>query len=312
MMKKARMCLLFIFLFCSCSSKTSLAPVTSTSIPSATQFLTPVPTATPLIQCPKEPLTFGEITVVFHEKVTDKDCNDIIKYTRLTVEQFAMIGYSTGKGEVAVFATPEAVTNYLYDWAKKMGCNPDSKESIFNLWTGRGMQAMSTRGAAFLLTNLPDDAWRKADEVERAHAIAHEITQVTETNILGSCQKRWQIPDWYGHGVAEYFAETFTQSWGFPKWFEDLSNCSETLAEMQAGKPCIYGQAELALKLLDEKYDGNLKKDLDVLTEMSKGKDFNQAFNDIYRISVSAFSDDFNNYRLNGYRLVPPILTPIP
>ncbi len=312
-MKKTSAFFLVIILLSSCAPQPSSIHNTSTpQVAQATNTEKVPTTTTPLIPCPKESQTISEITIVFHEEMSDKDCNDIIKYAQLTADQFALTGYKTGQVQVNVFATPETVTDFQYDWAKQKGCNPDAKEIILQSWTTREMQAQGTQGAVFLLVNLPNDAWRNAEEVERAHAVAHEITQVVETNILGSCQMRWKIPDWYGHGVAEFLATTFTQAWGFPRQYEDLSNCKETLAEMQAGKPCIYVQAELAFKFLGEKYGGSLKTALDVLTEMAKGKSFNQAFHDTYKVSVSAFSDDFDAYRLNGYRLPTPTTAPTP
>jgi len=316
-MKKLTTFLLFIILLSSCSPQISSeiedipTLIASTSTPTAT--LTPRPTLTPtatLIPCPSQPVIFGEVTVVFHEPMQDGDCEDIIKYSKLAEEQFRIIGYPTGKVQVNVFATPEAVTEFAYDWAKQAGCNPDSKEIIFQLWTERGFQAQGTRGAVFLLTNLLNNEWRKVRPVDRAAAITHEITQAVEINILGSCQKRWQIPDWYGHGVAEYFADNFIQEWGFPKSFEDTSGCKDKLANLRAGENCIYVQSQLVFDLLAQKYEGNYKKALDVLTEMTKGKSFNTAFYDVYKISVSAFSDEFDAYRLNGYKLIEVTPTP--
>jgi hypothetical protein len=325
-MKKLNVFLLFIFLLVSCTPEVTAVPVqtlaTNTSTPKPTLTLRPTftPPAT-LIPCPSLPVTFGEVTVVFHEPMQDGDCEDIIKYSRLTEEKFKAMGYPTGRVQVNVFATPEAVTNHLYDWAKKMGCNPDTKENIFNLWTSRGMQAMVTREGVYLLTNLPDDAWRKANEEERAHAIFGEITQAVEINILGSCQKRWQIPDWYGHGIVEYFAALFTRDLGLSNLYDihwdpavlfignepplyipqELKDCTNKLAELYAGERCVYIQAEMAFVLLREKYSQGKDIGLDVLIEMTKGKSFNQAFYDVYKISVSAFSDEFDAYRLNGY-----------
>lgn len=280
--------------------------------PSATTTLTVTPTFTPtitrtpaptLIPCPPvgQPTIFGEIQVVFHEAVPSKACHNVLLYAELTSDEFAEMGIVTGPVEIAVFATVDAITEYVYETARLAGCNPDDKEIIRSQWIRGG--AMVTKGAVFLREGKIEASF------DIASHIAGEVTQATMINILGSCQRKWQVPDWFAHGLSEYHMEMFTAEWGLTPWEEDLYKCRYKLEQLVPGQDCIYMEAQMAFHLLRE-ISGE-DRGMDVIQQMAKGKSFNTAFYDVYGISVSEFSDMFDEYRKAGYKLPPtPTSTP--
>ncbi len=278
----------------------------TTATPSATPTETVTPTFTPtvtrtpaptLIPCPPvgQPTSFGEIQVVFHEAVPSKACHYVLLYAELTSDEFAEMGIATGPVEIAVFATVDAITEYVYETARLAGCNPDDKEIIRSQWIRGG--AMVTKGAVFLREGKVEASF------DIASHIAGEVTQATMINILGSCQLKWQVPDWYAHGLSEYHMEVFTNEWGLKPWEEDLYKCRYRLEQLKPGEECIYMEAQMAFHLLRELSGAD--RGMDVIIQMSKGKSFNTAFYDVYGLSVSDFSNAFDEYRAHGYRLAP-------
>jgi hypothetical protein len=244
-----------------------------------------------------EPTIIGEISVIFHEPVSVQACHEIQLYTRLTNAKLLDMGHSTGQMEVAVFATIDGVTDYVYETARLAGCNPDAKDIIRSQWQRGG--AMSTLGAAFFLA---DSRWNRAELLDKVHPLVHEISQVTMANILGSCQRTYEVPDWFSTGLAEYHAEVFTLSWGIPQWEEDLWRCDSSLKNLgHDGTDCIYMEAQMAFHLLKEK--NGVDRGLDVYVQMGKGKSFGTAFYDVYGMALSQFYEDFDAYRKTGYRL---------
>lgn len=312
-MKKITVLFLITIILSSCSpqvSSNTLTPtiaITNSFTPTITRTPQPTLTATAtLIPCPEleNPVIIDDIKVIFYEKVSSKDCHDIQKFVRLTKEKFNSLKYETGPVDVHVFEKPDNLAHFQYDVVKNVGCNPDAEENILKSWQDHGPSGQSTRGAVFLLTG---SEWH---EVDKAHAIVHEIAQAMLINILGSCQKRWQVPDWYGHGLVEYYVEIFIPDWGLKPWNEDLYKCQLKLVEIRAGQECAYMEAQMAFWLLQSAKFGGKDRGLDVILEMTQGKSFNQAFYDVYNISVSAFSDEFDTYRLNGYKLIEATPTP--
>lgn len=271
--------------------------VTSTVTFTPTVTRTPAPTKIPCPPLGEPVLIGGETRVIFQETVTDANCDQIQRFVGFAQEKFVSLSIETGPITVYVFASAEAVTPFEYEVIRKAGCNPDSQENILATWKDHGSSGQGTRGAVFLLAR---PGWARLD---MASAIAHEMTQAAMINILGSCQRKWQVPDWYAHGLAEYNAETFTLAWGLTPWPEDLFKCRFRLEQLKPGQECIYMEAQMALHLLKDL--SGRDKGMDVIVEMSKGKSFNSAFYDVYGISVSEFSDMFEEYRKAGYKLVP-------
>ncbi len=272
--------------------------------PSSTAIFTPTITRTPVptrIPCPPvgQPSTFGEIRVVFHEIVPANACHYVLLYAQLTNDKFIEMGHKTGPVEIAVFATIDAITDYVYETARLAGCNPDSRDVIRSQWERGG--AMVTKGAVFLREG------RAEAPFDIAGHIVGETTQATIINILGSCQRKWQVPDWFAHGLAEYHMEMFTAEWGLTPWRENLDKCRYKLEQLVPGQDCIYMEAQMAFHLLRDLSGAD--RGMDVIIQMGKSKSFNQAFAEIYGMSVSNFSDMFDAYRLAGYRLPTPTKT---
>ncbi len=281
------------------ATETAIVAATATPMPTLLPTSTPMPTETQIPLCPPvgAPVVFGEISVIFHEPVSAQACDDVLTYVRNTNNAFASLGYSTGPMEIAVFATIDMATDYTYETTRLAGCNPDSKDGIRGNWERGG--ALSTKGAAFFLV---DPQWDSAQELEKANPIVHEITQVTIKNILGSCQRTWTVPDWFTTGLAEYHAEIFTTQWGMTQFDEDLYRCHERLGTLAPSNgDCVYMEAQMAFHLLKEKY--GVDKGLDVMLAMQSGSSFNSAFAQVYGISVSQFSAEFDAYREAGYKL---------
>lgn len=315
-MKKASMFFLFIILFSSCAPQTptisdiTTPSVTATSILTPTITLTPRPTLTAtatLIPCPESGIfAVGEIQVFFEEQgITSEDCHFFAYYVAKINDWAMMNGYSTTSAEIHVFNSAEAVTDFEYDWARMAGCNPDSKENILQSWRSGGAHA-SIGSAFFMVTGW----WDQNPKSERVVALVHEFVHIIQGNYAGSCPRMWQIPDWFKEGQAHYFGRLLASEWGIDPGDvrANLLGCKYKLSQLIPGQDCIYMQGEQAFILLREKYG---EKSMEVFIEISKGKSFNQSFYDTYKISVSAFSDDFDAYRLSGYTL-PVSTTPTP
>lgn len=314
-MKRLIPFLLFVIFLSSCSPQVppnTLTPtieVTSSLTPTST--LTPRPTLTPtatLIPCPTSSiLQFGEIQVFFHEAdITSEDCNFFANYVEKFNEWATLNGFSTKDAQVHVFTTPEVVTDFEYDWSRKVGCNPDTKENILQSWISGGAHA-SIGSSFFMVTGW----WDEPENIksERIIAVVHELIHVIQGNYAGSCQVMWQIPDWFKEGQAQYFGRLLVSDWGITPddVRANLLTCEYRLSQLVSGQGCVYMQGEQAFILLREKYG---EKSMDVFMEIAEGKSFNQAFYDVYNISVSAFSDEFDAYRLNGYKLIEVTPTP--
>lgn len=313
-MKNISMLLFFVILLVSCSPQISseheVIPTlpTSTSIPTSTR--TPRPTRTPtatLIPCPTSGmLTVGDIQIFFHEAdITPADCKFFATYVEKVNEWATINGFLTKNAQVHVFTTPAVVTDFEYEWAQKAGCNPESKEIILQSWKSGGAHA-SLGSAFFMITGW----WDKNHNSENIVALVHELTHVIQGNYAGSCQRMWQIPDWYKEGQAQYFGRLLSSEWGVEPADvrENLLGCNYKLSQLVSGQDCIYMQGEQAFILLREKHG---ERSMDVFMEIAKGKSFNTAFYDVYKINVSAYSDEFDAYHLNGYKL-PPVPTSTP
>jgi hypothetical protein len=274
-----------------------------TRVMTSTLTLTPTVTYTPTLpfvacQSEKPIVIYQEIVIFFHDKnVSREDCRDIQWYTSLIVENYTSAGYPIGSVEIHVSTDPMILAQFLYDIGKKSGCNPDSIANIAESWPKNNMGgAQTTKGGIFL---RPGE-WEAS---RKAASLAAELWQNVMWTILGSCQLRWQVPDWYGHGLSEHRTEAILNDLGFPPRLEDLSQCHTSLLELQAGsdRNCIYNQAHLVFNYLHEQYNTTEQMEVEVLNKMVEGSSFPNAFEKVFGVSVSQIVVEFDEWYQKTY-----------
>jgi hypothetical protein len=272
---------------------------------------TPKPSTTPnatWIPCSEDLLTPeplpNDIEVIYYDKVTAAgQCNDIAKYSMQAKQELESAGFEVGPLTVHVFTDYKAFAPVQRQIVKDAGCNPDSRAEIEKTWEGKMTGGQSTGGAIFLLAG---PGWPSYD---KASTISHEVTQVAMINILGSCERKWEVHDWFAHGLAEFNAEAFPRRWGLGAGYKEDICFSQSLEEMMPGAQCIYTAAQKGIELLVQgPYECSTP--MDVILHMGQNNTgFETSFSEVCGVTVEEFSDDFDVFRSIRYKLTS---TPLP